>query len=65
MKTRVTDGIVPVQHKASKGGSEKAPGSPSAGYGSSSGYGVTVKQVENLPTTGSNVRTPFVDRVRK
>jgi hypothetical protein len=64
MKSRFTDKVTEVQKRASTGGSEKPPGTPSTGGGSSSGYGVTVKQVEDLPTKGSGVRTPMVDKIR-
>lgn len=64
MKSRFMDNVARAQRSASTGGSEKAPGAPKAGGGSSSGAGFTVKQVEKLPTTGSGIRTPMVDSIR-
>jgi hypothetical protein len=62
IKSNFKDGHIAKHGKnASTAGSEKGPGMPSAGSGSSSGMGVTVKQYESLPVKGSGVNSRYKD----
>jgi hypothetical protein len=65
MDSPFKDGIHSAAPKGSaQKGAEKAPGTPSAGGGSSSGKGVSVVQVAKLPTSANKMDSPFNDRVK-
>ena len=64
MKSNFKDGSHNLPKSNSTAGSEKAPGTPSQGAGSSSGAGINVKQVESLPTSGSGKNSKFDDPLK-